>query len=43
MGARLDRAEYRKGVKISNELMEKVPLEPHTTNPQWNYTIRPEL
>ncbi|MHB1434770.1 MAG: ISAzo13 family transposase, partial [Thermoplasmata archaeon] len=41
VGARLDRAEYRKGVKISNELMEKVPLEPHTTNPQWNYTIRP--
>ena len=41
VGARLDPMEYGKGEKISDELMEKVPLEPHTTHPQWNYTIRP--
>ncbi len=41
VGARLDTAVYKKGEKIPEEMMQSISLEPHPTNPQWNYTIRP--
>ena len=39
--AKLDRRVYKTGVKISDEQMQKVNIEPHTTHPKWNYTISP--
>ena len=41
-GARLDPKAYEKGVKVSDDLWAQIPVEPHDTNPKWNYTIRPE-
>ncbi len=40
--ARLDKKEYKKGLKFSDEDMEKIKLIPHQTHPGWNYTILPE-
>jgi len=37
--ARLDRRQYEKGVKITDEQLDRVNLKPHKTHPQWNYTI----
>jgi hypothetical protein len=37
--ARLDRKEYQKGIEITDEQMASINMEPHTTLPQWNYTI----
>jgi len=38
--ARLDPRLYEKGLKITDEQMEDIHIEPHRTHPQWNYTIR---
>ncbi len=32
---------YETGIKVSDEMMATVNLEPHKVCPQWNYTIRP--
>ena len=37
--ARLDPREYEKGVKITDEQMDRINIKPHATHPQWNYTI----
>ena len=37
--AHLDPRHYEKGVKITDSQMEAIDLKPHTTHPQWNYTI----
>jgi len=37
--ARLDPRQYSKGVKITDEQMERIHVKLHTTHPQWNYTI----
>jgi hypothetical protein len=37
--ARLDPRYYEKGVKITDQQMEDIHIEPHATHPQWNYTI----
>lgn len=37
--ARLDPRRYEKGLRITDEQMEDINIEPHTTHPQWNYTI----
>jgi len=39
--AKLDKRKYKKGVKITDEEMEKLNIEYHDVNPQWNYTIKP--
>jgi len=41
--ARLDKKEYKKGIKISDEEMEKLNIEKHSLNPDWNYTISPKI
>jgi hypothetical protein len=40
--ARLDQKMYAKGRKVTDEEWSELLCEPHVTNPQWNYTIRPE-
>ncbi len=37
--ARLDTKEYEKGIKITEEQMSSINIEPHKTHPVWNYTI----
>ena len=37
----LDTREYRTGVKISDQQMKELNLQPHQQNPEWNYSIRP--
>ena len=39
--AKLDKRLYEKGEKIPDEEMEKLNIEYHKFNPQWNYTIKP--
>lgn len=39
--AKLDKREYKKGVKISEEDFKKIQLEYHEKFPKWNYTINP--
>lgn len=39
--AYLDSKDYRTGVKISDAAMREVAITPHSTLPQWNYTISP--
>lgn len=39
--ARLDRAEYETGLKITREQKQQINLQPHRTLPKYNYTIRP--
>src|SRR5215472_1559643 len=39
--AELDRGRYPKGVKISDELMAALPLNPHNWHGDWNYTLHP--
>lgn len=34
-----DKRKYPRGVKISDEEMESIQLEPHTFHGEWNYTI----
>lgn len=39
--ARLDKKKYAKGRKFSDDVMEKIPIARHRTNPLWNYSIAP--
>jgi hypothetical protein len=34
-------ATYQKGIKVSDQEMAELAIEPHATCPQWNYTLRP--
>jgi hypothetical protein len=34
---------YEKGRKVSDEVMDNLNIERHSTCPHWNYTIRPRL
>ena len=42
VNTRLDKKKYVKGKKISEADMSQISICPHTTNPQWNYTIMPQ-
>ena len=37
--ARLDQKKYEKGLKFSDDQINKIQIKKHHTNPQWNYTI----
>jgi len=37
----LDRKEYEKGIKVSDQELEAVRLRRHKFHPEWNYTILP--
>jgi hypothetical protein len=39
--SRLDKASYRKGIRISDRELANVHLVPHDFHGEWNYTIRP--
>lgn len=39
--AKLDKRKYKTGKKIPDEEMEKLNIQYHKVNPQWNYTIKP--
>ena len=39
--ARLSKKNYPKGIKISDEQMQQINLNRHTSRPQWNYSISP--
>lgn len=39
--AKLDKANYETGTKITDEDMESLNIEYHKSKPQWNYTIKP--
>ncbi len=39
--AKLDRRSYPKGVKISDQEMAALAIEPHEFHGEWNYTVRP--
>jgi Rhodopirellula transposase DDE domain len=39
--ARLDEADYPKGIKVSNAQLAKVNIERHEFHGDWNYTIHP--
>jgi len=39
--ARLDLDAYPTGVKIPDAVMAQLALQPHSTHPQWNYTLAP--
>ena len=40
--AELDPGRYPDGVKVSDEQMDCLPLDPHDWHGDWNYTLRPE-
>src|SRR5659263_666013 len=42
VAARLDGNEYLKGIKFTDEDMDKLNLESHDLHPKWNYTILPK-
>ncbi len=39
--ALLDHSVYETGVKISDEQMKELNLQPHRQNPEWNYSLLP--
>ena len=41
IGARIDKRSYKKGERVPDEIMEKLPIKLHEINPKWNYTIMP--
>ena len=41
--AALDTRQYEAGIRIPDEEMERINLQPHSTNPSWNYTISPRI
>jgi hypothetical protein len=41
MKAKLDPKFYELGIKISDQQMEQLNLQPHKLHPAWNYTIGP--
>ena len=38
--AELDQRQFQEGIKVSDEELSRVNLEPHPFLPDWNYTIR---
>jgi len=38
---RLDKRSYQRGIKVSQDELEKIALRPHNFHGEWNYTIRP--
>ena len=40
--ARLDKNKYEKGIKVSDQEMEKLNLIKHSFHGEWNYTIKPK-
>jgi hypothetical protein len=42
ISARLDQKVYETGVKIDDEILARVPVKVHKTNPKWNYSILPQ-
>jgi transposase len=40
--AKLDKRKYKKGIKISDEIINSLNLKPHAFHPEWNYTISPK-
>lgn len=38
---RLDKKKYQRGIKVSQEEMEKIALTQHKFHGEWNYTIKP--
>ncbi len=40
--AELDPGHYPDGVKVSDEQMDRLPLDKHDWHGDWNYTLRPE-
>ncbi len=39
VAARLDEGEYKSGVKISEEDIAQLQIQPHSLHPKWNYTL----
>ena len=39
IAAKIDKSEYKTGIKIADEEFSKVKINLHNTNPQWNYTL----
>jgi len=39
--AMLDPSLYETGVKITDEQMKQLNLQPHHRNPEWNYSLLP--
>jgi hypothetical protein len=39
--AMLDTGHYERGIKISDEEMQQLHLQPHALYPRWNYTLAP--
>ena len=39
--AHLVRKKYRKGIKISDDLMNQLPITKDPDLPKWNYTLSP--
>jgi hypothetical protein len=39
--ALLDPSVYETGVKITDEQMKQLNLQPHRRNPEWNYSLLP--
>jgi hypothetical protein len=39
--AELDEGTYRKGQRVTSEDMERLNIQHHEMNPQWNYAINP--
>lgn len=37
----LDTSHYERGIKISDEEMQQLHLQPHALYPRWNYTLSP--
>ena len=37
----LDETKYDKGIKVSDNELEKINIKYHEVHPQWNYTISP--
>jgi hypothetical protein len=40
--AKLDKGKYPQKVKVSDEEMASLNIEPHEFHGEWNYTIRPK-
>jgi hypothetical protein len=40
---RLDKNEYKKGIKVSPEELKKIKINKHDFHGEWNYTIEPFL
>ena len=41
VSAQLDREAYPTGESVTDAALAQLPLRPHATHPQWNYTLLP--